>query len=94
VRILCFDDFDGGGLLSLCEQCKRKVKILTGKSNHTSTQRSFELKIIWTLVVVMIGVERWKKFWRLCFGAESQVVCEWRVVGTEENSMRVRCSLK
>lgn len=36
----------------------------------------------------MIVVERWKKFCGLCFGAESRVVCEWQIVGTEENSVQ------
>jgi hypothetical protein len=43
---------------------------------------------------VMIGVETWKKFCGLCFGEDSRVVCEWRIVGTEENSVRSRSRLK
>jgi hypothetical protein len=31
--------------------------------------RDFDLEKNWSLVVVMIGVETWKRFCRLCFGA-------------------------
>jgi hypothetical protein len=63
------------------------------EQSHIKT-KVFELKKFWTLVVMMIGVERWKRFWRLCFGAESYDVFEWRIVGTEENSVRLRRCLK
>jgi hypothetical protein len=32
--------------------------------------RSFDLEKLLTLVVVMTAVERWKRFCRVCFGAE------------------------
>jgi hypothetical protein len=70
------------------------ARFFHSKNNHTSRQKDFEFKGTWNLVVVMIGVETWKKFCGLCFGTESRDVCEWRIVGTEENSVRSRSRLK
>jgi hypothetical protein len=66
----------------------RGPAFFTGKNNHASRQGIFELKKVRSLVVVMIGVETWKRFCRLCLGAEQRVMIGWQIVRTEENLVR------
>jgi hypothetical protein len=87
VRILFWERFafaGGGSPTRVATQAQN----LHRQEQSLIKAKDFELQNFWTLVVVMIGVERWKRFLRLCYGAESRVVCEWQIVGTEENSVR------
>jgi hypothetical protein len=52
-----------------CFSRGERVRILHRQERTIITAKDFDLEKNWTLVVVMIGVETWKRFCRLCFGA-------------------------
>jgi hypothetical protein len=70
------------------------LEFFTSKNNQPSRQGVSDFKKVLSLVVVMIGVETWKRFLHRCFGGEQRVVVEWRIVRIEENSTWSPRSLK